>query len=87
MKPLTLSLLGLLSVLAACSSVQTSDTKVASAETRICQKETPTGTHMPTTRCRSVADIERDRRAAEDLHDKLGAGSVSDGIKEPSGRH
>ena len=85
MRLLTFSLLGLLSVLAACSSVQTSDTTVASAETRICQRETPTGTHMPTTRCRSVEEIERQRRSAETLHDQMGAAAAADGIKEPPG--
>ncbi|MBB5205194.1 hypothetical protein HNQ51_002513 [Inhella inkyongensis] len=67
---------GLLSCigLTACSSTQT--TTVASGEGAneekvICDRETPTGTNLPKTRCRTKAQIDAERRASQDLVQRI----------------
>jgi hypothetical protein len=46
----------------------------AKSDTAICTRETPTGSNVPVTRCRTAAQVERDRVEAatvkEEIHHK-----------------
>jgi hypothetical protein len=44
---------------------------VAKGDTPICVRETPTGSNVPVTRCRSAAQIERDRIEAATLKEEI----------------
>jgi 4-hydroxy-3-methylbut-2-en-1-yl diphosphate synthase IspG/GcpE len=44
---------------------------MARADVQVCAKETPTGSNVPVTRCRSAAQIERDRIEAATLKEEI----------------
>lgn len=54
-------------VLAACASTSSAPAQQAVAADKdvVCERETPTGTSLPTRRCRSLAQREADRRAVD----------------------
>jgi hypothetical protein len=61
MNKLTLMLISL--ALASCTTYP--DEQVTSNDQRVCEKVTPTGSNLPVTRCRSRAQIERERADSE----------------------
>lgn len=61
--------------LAGCvAAPQTSD---ASAADTTCERETRVGSNLPTTRCRSAAQREADRRAAEAIGENIKPGAAT----------
>lgn len=76
MKPLLLPLLAL--ALAACASAPPDGTPVAVDQVS-CERETRTGSNLPTTRCRSAAQREADRRAAEAAGESIRPGATTTG--------
>lgn len=72
-------------LLAGCASPQTQVTseqiQVASATQQTCTRETPIGSNIPVTKCRSAEQMARDAEAARDAMSRpmpvLGAGGVS----------
>ncbi|MCY4747056.1 MULTISPECIES: hypothetical protein [unclassified Roseateles] len=69
-------LLPLLAVgLVACAAApQTGDTLTADTT---CERETRIGSNLPTTRCRSAAQREEDRRRAEAIGENIKPGAAS----------
>lgn len=63
--------------LAACASAPPgTDTKVA-ADSVSCERETRVGSSLPTTRCRSAAQREAERAAAQRVGDNLRPGAAT----------
>lgn len=85
MKPTLLMLLAANAILAACASgpTQSADTTVAAA--RVCQRETPTGSNRPTTRCRTAEEAETDRQVANQMRDSVRPPGVYPGIAQDPG--
>lgn len=62
--------------LAGCASAPPKDAPVAATDVS-CEREVRTGSSLPTTRCRSAAQREADRRNAEAVGDSIKPGSAS----------
>lgn len=62
--------------LAACASAPPKDAPIAAGDSS-CEREVRTGSSLPTTRCRSAAQREADRRNAEAVGDSIKPGSAS----------
>jgi len=65
--------IGLTALLSACistehSSDRTSSAVAANADGLVCKTEKPTGSHRSTRICRTVSQIERDRKEADEVN-------------------
>ncbi|MFT3957106.1 MAG: hypothetical protein QM722_22825 [Piscinibacter sp.] len=74
----TLGLVALLALVSACSSTPPGEGQTANAQMN-CTRETPTGTSIPVTRCRTAQQAERDRDAAQDFGTMIRAAPGSTG--------
>jgi hypothetical protein len=73
----TLPLLALLTLaLSGCAVTPPPGTPI-SADQMSCDRETRIGSNLPTTRCRSMAQREAERRAAEKMGDNLRPGAAT----------
>ena len=81
MKPL-LPLLAVALMAAGCASPAAEPTKSAAAAR--CTREMPTGSSIPTVRCRSAEALEREKEAAMAAGDAIGRSTS--GIRGPSGQ-
>lgn len=87
MKPTMLLLVAVSATLAACSSVPAESVDVSVAEARVCQREIPTGSNRPKTRCRTSEEAENDRQVANQMRDTVRPPGVHPGIaQDPAGR-
>lgn len=68
-------------LLTGCSVVDPSSPAVSASLT--CARETPTGSNIPVTRCRSPEEVRRDAEAAKAAGDAIGRSSS--GIRGPTG--
>jgi hypothetical protein len=62
---------GLLIALAIAGCAAPPPGSMAKGDAQVCAKETPTGSNVPVTRCRSAAQIERDRIEAATLKEEI----------------
>lgn len=68
-------------LLAGCAVADPSSPAASASLT--CTRETPTGSNIPVTRCRSPEDVRRDAEAAKDAGDAIGRSTS--GIRGPTG--
>ncbi len=63
----------------ACASPSPSSTRTAGD--MVCRREIPTGSNVPTTKCRTRAEIERDEQGVQSTADDIGR--ARSGIRGP----
>ena len=71
MKTITPSLFVLLFLAGCATTGSQTQTETAAAEKVVCQRETPTGSNIPVTRCRTETQTAIDKRNAEEVTDAL----------------
>lgn len=65
-------------VLAGCAAAPESQ-ESAERPRSVCEREAPTGSNLPVTRCRSTAEREQDRERAQRNMDQMRSGAAGSG--------